>query len=87
MQNPPIKLVPRPTADDEARKSVIKLLRLALERAERGEVLTAIVILQHPGNSWSNGVGGALNASETVGRLEIAKSEWVERYLRETVSE
>lgn len=78
----PVALVPKPKAADEIRESVMRLLRDSLEQAERGEVDTVIIILGHPDGDWTNKSSYTDKLSAAIGRLEITKQEWIEKYLR-----
>ena len=78
----PVALVPKPKAADEIRESVMRLLRDSLEQAERGEVDTVIIIVGHPDGDWTNKSSYTDKLSAAIGRLEITKQEWIEKYLR-----
>lgn len=75
-------LVPKPTANEEVRESVVRLLRWSLEQAEAGNVDTLIMILGHPDGEWSDKVSETVKFSEAIGRLEITKQEWIAQYLK-----
>ena len=76
-----IALVPKQKTSDEVRKSVVKVLKEALDLAEAGEIDTAIIILGHTDGEWSSGCSSTENVSEAIGRLEITKQEWISSYL------
>ena len=79
----PLSLVVPPTASDEVRESVVKLLKETLADAEAGKIDTVIMILGHPDTEWSDRVSGTNRFSEAVGRLEITKQEWIAQYFRD----
>jgi len=78
----PVKLVAKPTADEEVRKSVVALLKDVLVHAEAGEIDTVLLIAHYVDGAWSNACSDTNRYSETIGRLEIAKHEWIANYLR-----
>ena len=79
----PISLVTKPSADEEVRESVVRLLREALAQAEAGEVDTVLMILGHPDETWSDIASETVSFSHAVGRLEILKQKWIAKYLLE----
>jgi hypothetical protein len=79
--NSPVALVPKPTAADEVKESVVRLLRDTLAEAERGNVDCVIMIVGHPDGAWSDRCSSTTRMSEAIGRLEITKQEWVQQYL------
>jgi hypothetical protein len=78
----PVKLVAKPTADEEVCKSVVTLLTDALAHAEAGEIDTVLLIAHYVDGEWSDAFSDTNRYSETIGRLEIAKHEWIANYLR-----
>lgn len=83
----PVALVPKPTADDDTRKSVVRLLRHALDEAEAGNIITVIIIAENVSEEWMNWASETISLSKTIGRLEITKVELVERFLKKEASE
>ena len=83
----PVVLVPKPTADDDTRKSVVRLLRHALDEAEAGNIITVIIIAENVSEEWMNWASETISLSKTIGRLEITKVELVERFLKKEASE
>lgn len=77
------KLVPKPTAAEEDRLHVVKMLKEALAKAEAGEVDSALVILHHPDGFWRDERSGVRNFPEWIGRLEVIKQAWISGYLSE----
>lgn len=78
----PVTLVPKPKASDEVRESVVSLLRKSLAEAESGEVHSALIILEDVNGEWISRQSTTLKFSETVGRLEIFKQEWIAQFLK-----
>ena len=83
----PVVLVPKPTADDDTRKSVVRVLRHALDEAEAGNIITVIIIAENVSEEWMNWASETISLSKTIGRLEITKVELVERFLKKEASE
>jgi hypothetical protein len=75
-----IKLATAPTLSDEIKDSTIKLARTVLEDAEAGNVATLLVIAIRPDGSWSREWSGTENMSDAIGKIEIAKQEWIATY-------
>lgn len=50
----PIALVTKPTAEDEVKESVVRVLREALAEAEAGNVDSVAMILSHPDETWTH---------------------------------
>ena len=80
----PIALVTKPTVAEEIKVEVLRILREALAKAEAGDVESCIVILRHPGGSWSDERSGLLKMAEAIGHIEIVKQSWITSYLRES---
>lgn len=79
----PVKLVTKPTAADEVRESVTRLLRDTLAEAESGEIDCVAIIIGHTDGEWSDRCSTTTRFSEAIGRLEITKQEWIAQYLAE----
>ncbi len=79
----PISLVAKPTATEEVRASVIKVLQDALARAERGELESVVLILGSPAGGWLPAMSTTSKFAELIGRLEIAKQEFVLDFMKE----
>lgn len=77
-----VTLVTKPTADEEVRQSVVRLLQETLDEAVRGEIDTIVLILGHPDGDWSDKCSSTNKLSAAIGRLEITKHEWVVQYLK-----
>jgi hypothetical protein len=77
----PVTLVPKPTAQDEVRESIISILRETLAEAEAGNIDTVIMLLSHPNGEWTNRSSGTNKFSEAIGRLEITKADWIKGHL------
>lgn len=82
----PLALVPKATASDEIRESVVKLLRKSLEEAENGDIVSVIMILRHPDGEWSDRCSATGAFSEDIGRLEITKQQWIARFFEGDVT-
>jgi hypothetical protein len=78
----PIKLVSKPTASDEVRESIIKVLRDTLNEAVAGEIRSVVVLAEYADGEWINRASDTLEFSKAIGRLEITKQEWVAQYLK-----
>jgi hypothetical protein len=78
-----IGLVAKPTAEDDVRESVIRLLRKTLEEAEAGEVDSLVMIVGCPNGEWSDRASETVKFSEAIGRLEITKQDWIARFMRD----
>jgi hypothetical protein len=76
-----IKLVTPPTAEDDVKASIIKLLETTLTEAKAGELRSIIIIAAHINNGWIDRASETLIFSEVIGRLEIMKQRWVKQYL------
>jgi hypothetical protein len=76
----PVVLVPKPTADDEVRQSVIDLLRETLADAEAGKIITALIIIEQTNGEWGNRWSGTTHFAETIGRLEVTKYEMIKQF-------
>ena len=77
----PISLVPKPTVAEEVRESVVRLLRSALEEAEKGDVDTVIIISSLTNGEWLERASDTNKISESIGRLEIVKQQWIAQFL------
>lgn len=78
-----ITLVTDPTTDEIVKESVVRLLKDALAMAEAGRVDSLIVILGHPDETWTDMAAETGKFSQAVGRLEILKVKWINRYLED----
>jgi hypothetical protein len=78
-----VGLVAPPTAADEIRESVLRLLRKTLAEAEAGEIDQVVIIARCVDGDWIDRISDTDKASELIGRLEITKQEWINRYLRD----
>jgi hypothetical protein len=77
-----VSLVTKPTADKEVQESILRLLREALEEAERGEIDNLIMIIGTPAGEWTDRASDTVKFSEAIGRLEITKQEWIAKYFK-----
>jgi hypothetical protein len=76
-----VNLVPKPTAAEEVRASVMALLRDVLEQAEAGEIECVMMVTVGPGGYWKPLMSKTDNFSGMMGRLEIAQQEWILDYM------
>lgn len=83
MVNSPIRLAPPPSFDEQNKAESVKLLRDALERAERGEVLAAILITKDSDGLWSHRTTATLSIREEIGAIECLKWERIYRSHRD----
>ena len=77
----PIALVTKPSATDEVRESILRVLRETLAEAEAGNIDTVIMILGHPNGEWTDRTSGTNRFSDAIGRLEITKADWIKGHL------
>jgi hypothetical protein len=82
----PVNLVPPPKAEQRIRESVVAILRETLQEAEAGEIECVMMIVVRPGGGWQPRISATDNFSGMIGRLEIAKQEWVIDYLSQECS-
>lgn len=66
-------LIPKPTASDEVKQSVVDILETVLAEARAGEIVSLVVIAGHPDETWSEWQSCTEHSSAMIGRLEIAK--------------
>ncbi len=74
-------LTPKPTVADEIRARVVDDLREALKLAEAGEVAESIVIVRRLDGTWSHYWSGSVDVPEMIGRLEVMKWDWIQRFI------
>lgn len=82
-----IRLVTKPTVNDEIKASVIKFLRKALEQAEAGDVAGAILTIRRPNGFWSHDMTQIADFPDAIGRLEIVKQCWIASYVADEQEE
>lgn len=76
--SPPLRFVPRPSADKEAREEVIEMLEEALEEAKRGEIVEIVMILKRPEEDvWDERATVTRFMSAWIGKLEMLKHNWI----------
>lgn len=78
----PIKLVVKPTTLDEVKESVVKLLEQTLKEANEGSITTIVMLIEYIDEDWADRISSTVNFSKAIGRLEITKQEWIDKYLR-----
>lgn len=78
-----VTLAPKPTVEDEVRASVVELLSVRLAEAKAGDISTVVIITRSASGEWDDCASNTEHFSESVGRLEIIKHRWIEKYLRE----
>ena len=76
-----IKLVTPPTAEDDVKASIIKLLETTLAEAKAGQLKSVVLIAAHIDDSWIDRASETTNFSIVIGRLEIMKQRWIKQYL------
>lgn len=79
----PLTLVAKPKASDEIRDSVIALLRKTLAEAERGEIDFVALVAGSADGDWIPRISTVGKLSLAIGRIEIAKQEWILDYLKQ----
>jgi hypothetical protein len=67
----PIKLVARPTVDDEIRNASIAILREALADVEVGKVSSIIVLSKETDGTWMHRATATISIREEIGSLEM----------------
>ena len=77
----PISIVPKATVGDEVKADCIKTLKDALVLAESGEIDVVVMILGRVDGMWHTKTSETMRLSETIGRLEILKQEWIAKLL------
>jgi hypothetical protein len=70
-----------PTADDEIKESMIKMLEDTLAEARAGDITEVVMLIQHADpEEWSDRAGMTDNIMRWVGRLETTKLDWIAKY-------
>jgi hypothetical protein len=72
-----VSLTTKPPVAQEIKDNIIEILKQYLEKAEKGEISCVIVIAGFPGGIWSNDMSSTLDFPTAIGKLEIAKQEWI----------
>jgi hypothetical protein len=75
-----VQLAPKPTVHDELRQDVVEILRKCLAEAERGEVMSVLVIMKRQDKIWCDERSGVWEFSDAIGKLEIVKQNWIRAY-------
>jgi 1,4-dihydroxy-2-naphthoyl-CoA synthase len=75
----PVRLVPKPTIDEEIRAGVIDLLRDALADAEAGNVTGVIILTSETDGMWGHRSSASLSIREEIGALEFYKHDRIVR--------
>ena len=78
-----IGLVTPPTAADDVRENIIRMLKETLELAERGELASVVMIVEWADGQWSHESSGTAEMSRDIGHLEIVKQRLIESYNRQ----
>jgi hypothetical protein len=91
----PVVLVTKPTAAEQIKTQIVEenggyrlnwtfrvgeCPGLALERAQRGEFTSVVLIWERADGKWGHSQSGTLDMSSSVGRLEIMKASWIAEY-------
>lgn len=74
-----IRLIPKPTVDEEIRASVIKLLQEAMADVEAGKVLGVIILSKEVEGTWYHRASGSISVREEIGAIEILKWDRIAR--------
>ncbi|MDE2020531.1 MAG: hypothetical protein KGJ13_09370 [Patescibacteria group bacterium] len=75
----PVKLVTPLPFDQQNKADSVKLLRDALDRAERGEVLGVIIVTKDSDGMWSHHTTATMSIREEIGALECLKWDRIYR--------
>jgi hypothetical protein len=79
----PIKLAPRPTADQTSRRDVVDILREALATAESGDASAIILMLRAANGDWLHYANAGMEVRTKIGALEIMKWDIIESVSRD----
>lgn len=75
----PIAMVPKPTADAQARASAVAILQKTLKEAEAGSVLECIVVTKDSDGMWTHRTTPTLSVREEIGAIECLKWDRIHR--------
>jgi hypothetical protein len=78
-----LSLAPALSASAENQQSVIKLLEKGLELAKKGEISSAIIILNREDGLWHEWCSSSAELSRDIGRVEITKQKLIANYLKD----
>lgn len=76
-----LHIISRKTVDQETRDSVSSALNDVVKLADKGEIDVVCIIARHLDGSWTHRTSDTDCFPETIGRLEILKSEWIKQHL------
>jgi hypothetical protein len=74
------RIVPKPTAQAEIQKQIIRMLADELDRARDGKISMMILITRDIDGKWGHEQTGVENFSEAIGKIEIMKQSWIAKY-------
>lgn len=77
----PLSLVTKPNASQETRESMLRILNDMIERVKAGEIESLILLAKHVDQNWGHDYSGAVNFPYVLGQLEIAKFDWIKKYI------
>jgi hypothetical protein len=77
--NEPVKLVPRPTVDQEIKDGALAILREAIADVEAGKVLGVIVLCKETDGMWMHRASQSLSVREEIGSIEMLKWDRIAR--------
>lgn len=69
-----VKLIPKPTSDEQTKQSIIACLEAALAEAKDGKLL-GLVLVTKDIDGWGQRASHNLNLHEEIGALEVIKTE------------
>jgi hypothetical protein len=72
----------KPTVQQDTQDVVVSLLERMLVQARQGEIASVLFLAQNPANEWLEDYAGEATITEFVGRIEIAKHELIQQYLK-----
>lgn len=79
MSTSPIKLVAKPSVDDEIRAEASQLLREALADVEASRVVGVIVLCKEIDGQWMHRASGTISLREEIGSIEMLKWDRISR--------
>ncbi len=76
-----VVFTPKQTVENEVQESVVGVLKEYLAKAEAGQLNCVIVIAGFLDGMWTDDMSSTLDFPTAIGRLEIAKQEWIAQEL------
>lgn len=73
-------VVPKASVSDEIKAEVIEKLKRALAEAESGQVDEILIIMQHPGEDYTQLATCTQSLSKWIGYLTITIDDWIDTH-------